>query len=545
MRVALLALSLVAGCAAQDLSTAAAAEGFTPQCSTTAECPASTVCRAPYGVCVTPEHNGSTVALSVSPPSKLAPALHLGQQTFSAQNTLDVSIRRTVEMTGFVKAGLNLVPATLVAVARDNVIPGVSMRTQTTFKPGVGRGGQPEPFRLLLYAGIAYRLTVTIDDGGATPPHHEDILFDATTGHDVALPDPESYVRFCGGVRVMQGGMPTGIKGVRVTAVQPESDDQCTSAVTNQNGSYELRCPGGGDLSVVHSGSEGGPLLPTFTVNFEEDAFEYQDNAKCYGLPDVLIPAETTETEATVEVVDGSGAPVPGMTVTASTVFEGGVWHDAVLRVEGTTGADGRAVLAVLAGTYRVTVAPHPTDPWAVAVHDEPWDVALSPTKEVTLSSKVMLTTSVVDASGRPVVGAKVVATTSLVDEETKTTIGREYVAETSEDGGFQLAVDPERDYDVEVIPTDESGLPRWWLSQPLKVLAGGAAPAAFKLDPPSLIEGRVFDAQGTPVADTAIDVYTAPASEKSEEGPPRLIGRGVSDAEGRYFLILPCPKLP
>ena len=528
-------LATVAGCAAQSDSAAGLASiAFVPQCSTSSQCTAGTVCKAPYGVCVTSEHNGSTVALAVSPPAKVSPVVHIGSVTFSPDNTYDVHIPQTIVITGIVKAGPNVVPATLVAVTKDPIIKGALMRSQAAFKSG-------DPFKLQLFAGYQYNLTISVDDGGKTPPHHEEIAFSTSEIHDFALPDPAAdYTCFTGAVKIVQGGMPVGIKGARVTAVQPKSEDQCTSTVTDTHGTFELLCPSNAALDIVVSGDSDGPVLPTFTTSFVWKDYVPQTSPTCLALPYVIVPPETHETTATVLVTDATDAPLAGIAVTASAVFDKDGWTHAVLRVEGTTDTDGKATLHLLDGSYHVTVAPHPTDPWAVKQDDTPWDVTAEPIKTVTLGKKEMLTTSVVDHAGRPVPGAKVVATASLVDAATKTSADREYVTETGANGGFQLPVDPEFELDLAVIPPEDSGLPRWWRAEVLVVHSGGAAPAPFTLAQPSLIEGNVLDAAGAPVGEAAVDVYTTP---KPKDGPARLIGRGVSTPDGRYFLILPCPK--
>ena len=59
-----------------------------------------------------------------------------------------------------------------------------------------------------------------------------------------------------------------------------------------------------------------------------------------------------------------------------------------------------------------------------------------------------------------------------------------------------------------------------------------------FFWPPPSLVEGRVINAEGMPIPEVSLDVYSQPS-----DGPAHLLARGIADENGQFHLILTCPK--
>ncbi len=60
-----------------------------------------------------------------------------------------------------------------------------------------------------------------------------------------------------------------------------------------------------------------------------------------------------------------------------------------------------------------------------------------------------------------------------------------------------------------------------------------------IRVEAPSLVEGLIVsESTGIPIEGVSVDFYS-----QSDDGAARLVARSQSDKQGRYLVVLPCPK--
>ena len=467
----ILALLLVIGCVEEADSGADMVAGLEAQCTTDEDCPLGTICRKPYQICVTSLHNPSVVAVAATPPTDtVLPVAHVANVSFDENNQLTLVFPESVVISGVVNVAGNLaepaVASTIVAVAKDEIIKGTSMRSQTN--------ATNSGFSLRLVKGVSYVLSVKIDDADPPRPAHrfEMSFANSQTGVELTLPALDEYPVVQGRAYRMTEAGKQPLKDIQVTALHVKTREQCTSAVTNNLGAYELRCPIlGGPYNVLVGAIDGGPVIPSFTAlfptsNYRVNEIGLLDNTK---VPDIVIGEQSRDAEVSVRVLDAYGKAQENMPVTLeSSLDDTAFWQDAVFRRTGLTGSDGKISFVVLEGIYHLQTVPHTSSPLAMHV-EKAWDIKTFPEKTVTLVNKVNVTGTLVSFLGNPITGAEVIARTTWLNEATQSTTVREYVVISDETGRFDLPVDAGT-YDIRISPGESSGLPRTWLNEQVNV---------------------------------------------------------------------------
>jgi len=526
--------------------------GFKAQCTTDSDCPEGTYCKGPYDICVTAEHNQSSVAVAATPPADAGlTTSHLGPLALAQDNSLDLDLPQTVAISGVVRVqGNNLegsVPSTLVAIAKDEVIKGTLMRAQAN--------ATEKGFSLLLEKGRTYALSIRIDNAEPkVPVHRVEVKYDKSKSNvELLLPPATSYPLVSGRIFREKNGIRQPLNDLEITAIHEGTREQCTSSITNKLGAYEIRCPvTKGAYQVLVSPTVDGPIIPSFKARFQpvenkvdsgDEPAEPMNTVIITGdkvLDDIVVVTDQAETvSAKVQVIDPSGKGVAGveLNVTAA-VTQTDFWTDATFRAEITTDVNGIGTFEALSGNnYRVIISPHPSDELAMHKQNE-WDVSSQPTLEIQLGKKVELRGSVVDFHDASVEGTLITAHSSWINPVTKTKSVRKYTTTTLEDGTFILNVDP-GEMVLSLEPNATSGLPRFWVELSEPVGSEGMTLQPIKLAAPSLVEGFVLSGSGDPLANVSVDFYSQP----NTDGTARLLARGQSNDEGRYLVVLPCPK--
>ena len=536
LRAGLCALVLALGCA--DAMESAGLAAVEAQCASSSDCDPGNYCKQPHQLCVSADQLPQTVAIVAAPPSNLdfVPS-QLASVTVSPDDELDVTLSATVRVTGSVRVEGNLADSSLVALitARpaNPPIPSAPNGVQTS-------ATEKDGYELILARDTTYSLTIRVPDTNF-PVYRTEVTAGEDTIHDFWLPKPDTYPVVDGRVQRWIGDELHSLSDVQVTAVNVDTRAQCTSDTTDKYGTFELWCPAEpGFYEVLVSPKEDGPLIPSFTA-----VFGMKDNVFVEGdrsLSSIILPEQAREMDVSIQVIGPNGA-VEGVSVTVSALLEPSeTWTRAVLRRTAVTDNSGNIVMSVMecpidsndrpACTYTVTVSPLPNDPLSMQTV-EGWRVADEPTLQIELVQKPRLIGTVVRQTGVKVGDAHVEARRTVLDPHTQTTTELVYGTETDADGNYSVRVDP-GEYTVTVTPSISSGLPRKTIG-PHNVGADGAA-LTVQLDRAMLLEGVIWAPGGIePVANTIIDVYSDPAL-----GPPTLLGTGQSEADGRYFVILP-----
>ncbi|MFT7622513.1 MAG: hypothetical protein ACI9WU_001686, partial [Myxococcota bacterium] len=536
----LVALTLTA--CGLDVEEAPALASIQPQCQSSGQCTAGTVCDTALQICVAADTPPMELALVPTPPAWSQQVAPHNPVLITYQPGQDVAIQlpQVVRLRGRVQVSGNYaessIPSIITAVAKQDLIPSAAVVQHTTTTS--------EGFELLLQASVPYEIRIAID-GADRPLWKSEITLDGDTDRTFELPPIDAYPVVRGEVRTDTGnGMTKPLGGVQVTAVDVETNRQCTANVTNQGGEYTLRCPiDSTAYRILVSPTDDGPVAPSFTaLMYGSDVLDLTHNA---SLPEIVVPGDLKAVQATIQLTgdgldstadsaDGLASGIPVIVSTAMPDIEG-VWTSAFVRAIGVTDPSGSVTVSVLACAdcqYTVTALPHPNHALATARHDG-WVIDNTAELTLGLAPKVILRGEVLAFNGTLLANARVEARRIAVDAATQTTTQLTYSTETTESGGYALPVDP-GSYDLTITPAEGSGLPQHQ-SGPHVVGAEGLS-LETSLAATTVLQGTVIEAdRGDPVDQVTVDVYRI-----VEEGPPQFVGSGQSGTNGRYLVILP-----
>lgn len=297
------------------------------------------------------------------------------------------------------------------------------------------------------------------------------------------------------------------------------SDEEPVRAISDQAGRFRFPnvSPGVFDLQAKRAG-----FAPAFREGLEISA-----KSKEVDLGEIVL-----EAGAAIEgrVTDERGNPIARADVFLSAEEDFGAFFGAGERAV-VTGADGRFRFPDLPRGRR----------FELMVTREGFAPASLPGLEARPGSPLRielregrtLAGRVVDADGEPVAEASIslLETTQITLEGSGFSSGSmtRGVAKTGEDGRFVIADLEPGTVELQV---DAPGHRRKRVPG-LRIPEHGDAPAVeIALDPGAAIEGRVLDAQGTPVRDAMVRAE----GERNEEGVLSFAG-GHTDADGRYRL--------
>lgn len=347
----------------------------------------------------------------------------------------------------------------------------------------------------------------------------------ATNAANVTLPKVSSLTR----VQGTASASGTPIEGAVITAVnasgQPISapgasaDGGFTLLLPPATPSYYLQLSPPGELD----GGVAAEPLPTW-----DGLGPYDNTAPAVSL--TLPPTATLSGR----VVDAAGAAVPQANVYARS--DGMPW---TLSRSTTTASDGTYALLLRAGKYLVEAAPG-------GGADLP---ALSGEVSVTLPAqgigvdlpcprKIRVVGQVLLPDGRPA-GANVQANATRLADKLITTRTATSVA-TDSGGNYHLVGDPGT-WRLELVPPPDAALPR----KLVQIVLGGTgltetALPAIQLSNPLEAVGTVHGAPpgglDAPVAGATVDFFALDPGGALTV----YLGSGVTDAQGRYKVILP-----
>jgi hypothetical protein len=266
--------------------------------------------------------------------------------------------------------------------------------------------------------------------------------------------------------------------------------------------------------------------------------------------------AETLETEA--RVIDPNYDPVPNAQVTiGSESLTGSVNQNANFRVNAVSDGLGVVKVALLPGTYNVTVIPPAP---GLASYSGTWTVKMSDRPEenpggfgigLELAKQSSVRGSVEDPFGAALANAPVSLGpgqpgSSDYFEQALGSIGavsRTSATTTDGTGAFETLVDPGT-LDLSVQLDSASGYP-WFVSPSLVI--GSDQPTrdvgTLTIEAPAIVQGILRDASGSAISLALVRAYVQAAPTAPDAtNPPALIqiGSTSSGPDGRFFLPLP-----
>ncbi len=517
----LLMFAVLAGCGDQAAGTAPVPPP--PLCYSDSDCSLSNyVCRET--VCVFDSPNEVTVSLHVRPPadSGLRDEQFDDIKLSESRRLPDLILSAPATLRGFIKVRNNPLATSIparVSLLKRGSIPGTRQRIEADAADGAG-------YEMSLLPGL-YDISVFPENKRFPPFKEEDFRVKGDTVRDVVLPAPEEYLRVTGRV-VGEPGDATGIADMRVQAFTPLRDRLSTPAVTDLEGRFELLLPPTSAVYSIHvSPTEADPLRPSVTQDgvLVEDDLELTDLA--LGAAE-LIPMQIEG------VISGTGAAtdVGGAQIEAKADVGNGVFQWTA-----TTDETGQYSASVLPGQYTVRIVP-PSDQSELAVtHTQ---LAVAPrsaedgaaTANLEIRRRVALAGVVQDASGNGRQG--IVIEALLTGNGDVKGLVRKETATTGPGGAYSLTLDPGL-HDLTVIPPDASGLPRWvWRAQEVRE----TKTIDYRVKDADVITGVLRSPDDKPLPDATVEVFLP----QEDGGDAWVIGVGMTDATGRYTIVLPNP---
>lgn len=535
-------------------SVALAACSFAPEsvefventCSSHDDCPGAR-CDEELGMCVSDAAEQILIGLEVTPatdPSGATPAT-VAFEPFAVEGpeTRELLLPAPISVVGNIRWGEVSVPAEITFELPSHFPGGAPIRVvaSTASEPMLVADGNLADYSVRLVADRTYRVKVEPKGEGAhmLPP----LRFEGPVpgGGDVwrldlSYPPATEIIELRG--RVVDGSGP--VEGLQIRAVEVGTSQVVSSvAVTDPvTGEFMLRIdPYAGPYVLRVSGSSES-VFPTFTVDpsylFPED-----------GVIEVLVPdlaGEAVEYTGVVETAAGEPIPEAIVTFKSQDVFDDTTGVVGSFRTTATTDAEGYFTVNVLPGTYEVLVTPTARE---VAMSVMTVRVDMTPTREICcqlfpIPERATYGGKIFTHDMREMAGATVQAIALGWPGETLSPaarFNRSTDAVSDPTGQFELRLD-EGTYDLLVKPPAESGFP--WIVRRELVIGASSRPIhdVFELAAPVPVDGRVQSSQGTPLVSAEIKAYAIIETH----GMPRAIqiGRAITDADGRYRLLLP-----
>jgi hypothetical protein len=313
--------------------------------------------------------------------------------------------------------------------------------------------------------------------------------------------------------------------------------------VTDPGGSFVVKLQksellAGAGLVLELSPADSSQALPSLVV-----ASPALDKAT---LGPLAMPAFPKPEAFVVPVVGRADrAPVVGATVTLRTTLPGATGGKAMYVRGAQTGADGRAVVALIPGAsqttpreYSVKVTPADSADYAavcvpsyVVGPASPGSPRIGATVE--LEPKMLLDGRVLRADGAPVASARVRPT--RVGDAYAEACGSDLAtassdATTDADGRYRLHLDPGQ-YRLDCEPPQGAPLP----TTSVLVSVPETSTLDVVLPLPVLVQGRVLSPDATPLADAEVRAFGP-----GPNGTLQTRGVALSDADGKFRLILP-----
>ncbi len=356
----------------------------------------------------------------------------------------------------------------------------------------------------------------------------------------------------------------------------PEESEQVVSSVTHvgADGTFDLVLSDGvmGTLDIVATPSSTNmAIVPSLELTGipQPAAGSGSATPNTLSVPKMLGKLISVDVVVNGNSSNGGIVPISGVAVDVTGSVGGSADQPTVasLEVQGTTGSDGIAHLAVLdgLGTYAINLIP-PATSSAAATFGQTLSPALG-TQTYHLQPRISVHGTVVDTGGHPVSGMQVTATPSngyLWSLAPAAQAFHEAVtlspATSGSDGGFAVLVDPaivdpsidgvQASYDLQLEPASETTEPH------SSVAAIAIAPTAMdvpvgvvSLPAPAFLHGQVTDPVGNPVMGANLAIYlvisdqtacTAPNAPSPCQVPAQQLAHATSDVNGIVKFSLP-----
>jgi hypothetical protein len=326
------------------------------------------------------------------------------------------------------------------------------------------------------------------------------------------------------------------VVGFASNSEHPASRLRSTVATTDANGEFEITFLPEADNFEIRVGPNPGSNENVPEVTFEGLIPTAGD------LGDLVLGIDPEQPLVTAVVLDDLDNAVAD----AHVVFEGSVGARAGRFVVSESSNDAGSVsTTLLAGDYRVTVAPQSSQPYALVT--EAATIPNGNELELRVTRKVELAGCVHEfrSPEAPVPGADV--TLTRLDSP----VPRVFRTITAANGCFRVRVDPggtepsgeylPAEYELTVQPSADAGLP--FFRELVQVFDGDQLNHNIELYEPKLVYGMVRDPNGMPLANVIIGFFSLELGDAGEAVLVGVVSTHGGSRAGEF--VLPVPEVP
>jgi len=502
-------------------------------CRDDGDCRSSLRCELNY--CTTPSTNQLQLQARITPRGdaglvqQQVPALRL-----DGGPAITVTLLAPTELRGTVRPAddpFTLNVAGEIELRADGPITGLEYRYTARSLSGLDNRG--DGFAMTVLPGQNYRGVFRPDDNQWPRVFFQTTAETIAQGRlDIVLPAKEAIATVSGRVRLADY---TPINGARIVILSAAGEVLGRTVTDTERGRFSL--------AVVASFSTVDARIepPENSNDFPE--FRVSGLIVAADL-DLVAPTPAADAglfDAAIEVVSIAGevkTPAPGVPVTIVGVLAGGT-----VRLSTTTDSDGVARFRTFPGAYECLVsspAELPTASWHGYITLTPPPPGITQENPmIRLAARPVVRLNLFDFEGLPVTaGAVVFERVPSRGADDELVIAPEpFFAELNGDGQVELRVDPGT-YDVRIAPDTLTGAPLTNVDGITVDSAG--VDLAWTLPSPGLLHLTVAGPDGTWLPDATVELWT-PSAERG----PRLLGRGKTNANGFWDVLVPHVSAP
>jgi hypothetical protein len=506
-----------------------------------------------------------TPVTPASTPNAVQPSQEIAQIFVDSDNKFSITLERAITLDGAIDDNGTPVPAGIV-MRRPSHIAG---RTDVFYTTHAGDRGDFSAVVSPTHDGEFYTLRVQPDDTAHRPP--EVFLVDAAHDRTLALhvTPPATLLQIHGTVT---DALQVPVVGMQVQAHDPETDALVsTTAVTDAQGSFALR------VAVAQQALPGNPAPPPPLAAVKLVAQPPQAPMPGMWLPRLEQTVDVTRAGAinsltvnlalpplpnAVQLVyavvgtstSGKKTPVAGAHCEFSAdVSDPKSETRAYYEVSADTDATGNASAMLIPASgmnrdYLAGVSPPSQSEFQALSTTVSVGPAGGYSGDIQLPLRAQVTGKVLGPDGAPVRNLTITpypaTLATLLAPSSQNTISKLSDGFTDVTGSFVLRVDNGR-YDLALLPTAASKLPRWWIED--QSVGGDVELPAVSMPPASPVDGTVFDAAGTPLVGADVKLYllsshnlACATNDYACLAPPRLIAEGTVAPDGTVSVLLP-----
>ncbi len=307
------------------------------------------------------------------------------------------------------------------------------------------------------------------------------------------------------------------VTGAMIVARGSETGYRSTTAITDDEGRFQLRLPPGDDVfDILISPGPDNQLVPRLSLAEE---ITPQTTELSLSLGELELDLVTLSLQLDAEPIDDHRVRWRDYRVELHRSLETGQ-----LRITPSIDEDGRAEIEVIAGIYDIEVIAPAGAPWS-STSQQLSLLDLSSAVEIELSARPTIDGFVSTEDGEAVAGALVDITPPESSQPSPPPV------HTDPSGRFEFRLDP-GDYRASIRPPIASGLPR--VDTDFSVTSDTEELNLTPVVPRGFVAtGTISTDTGQPLSYTSVNAYRI-----DEDGQLQLLGDALTTSDGTYGLV-------